>query len=56
MPRRKVNQCKGLPTVMGGGGHTILDGKVREGLSERTTFQPVQGIQFPAHSRLEAVR
>ena len=34
---------------------TILDGKVREGLSERAEFQQVQGIQFPAHSRLEAV-
>lgn len=34
-------------------GYAILDGKVREGLSERATFQQLQGIWFPAHSRLE---
>lgn len=40
----------------GGSGALFFDGKVREnGLSERAAFQQVQGIQFPAHSRLEAV-
>lgn len=38
-----------------GGGHAVLDGKVREDLSQRATFQQVQGTWFPPCRRLEAV-
>jgi hypothetical protein len=50
----KPSRVRGVEFVCGGG-DAISDGEVREGFFERATFQQVQSILFPTHSRLEAV-